>query len=76
MYFVSGIDLLQESKRPYGKTVAFSLELPQLGKAASNVRQAVIVNLHNGTKVDHLCAAVRAAFSSEADAFFSLQNDL
>ena len=76
VYFVSGIDLLQERERPYGKTVAFSLELPQLGKAASNVRQAVIVNLHNGTKVDHLCAAVRAALSSEADAFFFLQNDL
>ena len=76
VYFVSGIDLLQESKRPFGKTVAFSLELPQLGQAASNVRQAVIVNLHNGTKVDHLYAAVRAALSSEADAFFFLQNDL
>ena len=75
VYFVSGIDLLQESERPYGKTVAFSLELPQLGQAASNVRQAVIVNLHNGTKVDHLCAAVRAAFSSEAEACFFLQND-
>ena len=79
VYFVSGIDLLQESERlerPYGKTVAFSLELPQLGKVASNVREAVIVNLHNGTNVDHVCAAVRAALSSEADAVFLLQNDL
>eukprot|EP00434_Breviolum_minutum_P041163 symbB.v1.2.036615.t1/scaffold5208.1/size29809/2 len=65
VYFVSGIDLLQESQRPYGETVAFSLELPQLGKAASSVREAIIVNLHNGTNEDHLCAAVRAALSSE-----------
>ncbi len=70
VYFVSSIDLLEESKRPYGKTVAFSLELPQLGQATSHVREATVVNLHPGTRLDHLCAAVRAALASEASCRF------
>ena len=64
VYFVSGINLLEERGRPYGNTVAFKLELPQLYPKQDHVAQLTVVNLHRGTDVDHLCTAVRLALEA------------
>lgn len=58
---VSGLDLLAESRRPFGQTVAFKLELPTLGQNFNHVPVLTVVNVHPGTQVDHLCAAARGA---------------
>jgi len=58
---VSGLDLLGQSPRPFGDTVAFRLELPTLGQNFNHVPVITMVNVHPGTQVDHLCAAARGA---------------
>lgn len=57
---MSGKDLLGDFQRPIGQTVAFGLELPQLGQGHENVFQLTVVNLHEETKLEHLSTAVRA----------------
>ena len=73
VYFVSGINLLEERGRPYGNSVAFKLELLQLGLGQQHVAQLTVVNLHRGTDVHHLCAAVRAALQAALLDFTILQ---
>ena len=63
---VSGLDLLGESRRPFGQTVAFGLELPTLGQNFNHVPVLTVVNVHPGTQVDHLCAAARGALGVNA----------
>ena len=67
VYFVSGIDLLGDRRRPFGKTVAFGLELPILGRAYNHVPELTVINIHRTTQLDHLCAAVRGALGVGAD---------
>lgn len=72
VYFVTGMNILQEVDRPFSEAVAFRIELPALAKADS-LGELHLASLTPNTTCDDLTMAVKMAFGSESESKIHLR---